>query len=817
MSIKEWILNNIEDFNTNVKSEEDLKIKVIVPYLKELGYEEADFRYENPIDVVIGSKKTTVFSDIEILIKGQVELVIDVKKPNKSINEKDILQSTSYAKLISTPSAIYSVTTNGIDCVVSNVFTGVRSTNIPTKSQLLRDIDREKKRTYNEVEIREIKSVLLTLLEPNELYKVINRSKDIIEKKGLIRTDQSFREMTKILLVKMNEERRVKVGEGTNRFTIEYLSANARANKTNEIDIFRNLFNDAKNKYPNIYTNEDESLSITDNDCLTEVIKNLEPFSFLGTGDDIKGTVYEIFLKSTLRGDFDQYFTPREIVDFIVKFADPKIGDTFLDPACGSGGFLIQAFNYVNQKIINAPDSEQETKKKFDDLVDKSIWGHEADYDLHVLAKINLIMHGDGWNNIHQGDTLSTDKLPNDFFDLILTNPPFTIKYDFKNILSKYELGLGKESEELDILFVEKSLKVLKPGGDLFIVLPEGLLNNKVYRYFRHWLLENAYLQCCISLPEGAFIPFGGSVSKTCIIGLRKKDKKNPQLNKPNHVFLGRAVEVGYETGKKIYKQNDKNDLDIFMKHSQAIFSDIAVSENGGECGWIEQDKVTDYRVDANYLLNLIDRKQLHQKFSNLVALNEVCTIENISIGIDNKEEYYYLEVPDISSETGTVSNIRILTGNEINASSLHAFYPDDILFTRINPRKSRVTIAPPIKSRGLVSKEVYRIVLKKDNPHIKNKNRFVLLSLLQAEHVKNQIVRLATGSSSSRARVQVDDLLNDVYVPIPDEKTQEKISNSNYDMMKAYWSVSQNYLNTFVENQKILGSNLKKKYLRSV
>lgn len=816
MSLKDWILTNIDDFNSKIKSEEDLKIKVVIPYLKELGYSEEDFRYENPIEVVIGSKKTTVFSDIEILINDRVELVIDVKKPTKSLTEKDILQSTSYAKLISTPSALYSVTTNGIDCVVSNVFTGIRDLEIPTKAQLLRDIDRTKKKTFNEVEKREIRSVLLTLLEPNELYKVINRSKDVIEKKGLIRTDQSFREMTKILLVKMNEERRVKIGEGSNRFTIEYLNANALHNETTEIEIFRNLFNDAKSKYPGIYTNEDESLSITDNDCLVEVVKNLEPFSFLGTGDDIKGAVYEIFLKSTLRGDFDQYFTPREIVDFIVKFADPEIGDVFLDPACGSGGFLIQTFNYVNRKIINSPDSEKESKKKFDHLIDKSIWGHEADYDLHVLAKINLIMHGDGWNNIYQGDTLSSNKLPNDHFDYILTNPPFTIKYDFENILSQYELGLGKKSEELDILFVEKSLKLLKPGGDLFIVLPEGLLNNRVYRYFRMWLLEQAYLLCSISLPEGAFIPFGGSVSKTCIIGLRKKDKSNPQLNKPNFIFLGKSVEVGYETGKKMYKTKDKNDLDFFLRESDEIFENIRVSENEGECGWISQDLINDYRIDANYLLNMIDREQLQNKVQNLVPLNKICKVENIAYPIIDTTMYNYLEVPDISSETGTVSNIRKLLGNEITADSLHLFYPDDILFTRINPRKSRVTIAPPISGIGVVSKEVYRIVLI-ENDYIKPENKFVLLSLLQAEHVKNQIVRLSTGSSSSRARVQIDDLLKDVYVPIPEEKDQEKISKSNYEMMKAYWDISQKYLNVFVENQKILGSNFSKAEIRSL
>ncbi|UFJ39939.1 N-6 DNA methylase [Brevibacillus humidisoli] len=615
----------------------------------------------------------------------------------------------------------------------------------------------------------------------------------------------------------MNEERRVKVGEGTNRFTKEYLETNALVNKTTELNVFANLFNDAKNKYPDIYTNADESLSITDNDCLVEVVKNLEPFSFLGTGDDIKGAVYEVFLKSTLRGDFDQYFTPREIVDFMVRFADPNTGDVFLDPACGSGGFLIQAFNYVNQKIINAPYSEAETKKKFNELVEKCIWGHEADYDLHVLAKINLIMHGDGWNNIYQGDTLSTEKLPHDYFDLILTNPPFTIRYDFKNVLSNYELGLGKDSEELDILFVEKSLKVLKPGGDLYIVLPEGLLNNKVYRYFRKWLLENSYLLCSISLPEGAFIPFGGSVSKTCIIGLRKKDKTNPELNKPNHVFLGRAVEVGYETGKKSYKPNEKNDLDFFLKESKEIFDDIKLSENQGECGWIEQSLISDYRVDANYLLNMIDRKQLHEKFVNLVALEEVCEIRNISISIDKNTEYYYLEVPDISSETGTVSNIRKVKGSEINADSLHLFHPDDILFTRINPRKSRVTIAPPIEGIGVVSKEVYIIALKEGNKYIKPENRFVLLSLLQAEHVKNQIIRLSTGSSSSRARVQPNDLLSDVYVPIPSEEVQKKISDSNYNMMKSYWEVSQNYLKVFVENLNILGSNFNKHNIRSV
>ena len=142
----------------------------------------------------------------------------------------------------------------------------------------------------------------------------------------------------------------------------------------------------------------------------------------------------------------------------------------------------------VNAQIASSNGSEIENNNKFKNLIDKCLWGHEADYDLHVLAKINLIMHGDGWNNIYQGDTLSSDKLPDNYFDVVLANPPFTIPYSFEDVLQNYELGLDKTAEELDILFVEKSINVLKEGCDLYIVLPEGLLNNK-----NICILDNGY------------------------------------------------------------------------------------------------------------------------------------------------------------------------------------------------------------------------------------------------------------------------------------------------------------------------------------
>lgn len=809
MTIKEWTSSNITNFSNKIKTEEDVKIHIVLPYLSSLGFNQSNMKFENSMPVQAGTKKITVQSDIEVEEGNNVEVVIDVKAPNISLNEKEILQSISYAKLVSTPPALYAIVTNGIDIITTNIYTGKKTSEIPTRSELIRDISRTRKKSLSQIEIREVKSLMLTLNNSDELYKIIKKCKDLIEKRGLIRSDQSFKEMTKILLVKMNEERRAKNGQ-TNRFQKEILNKLAKADDVTVYDEFLNLFQEALIAYP-IYTNKSESIRITDHECLLKVIEELEPWSFIGTGDDIKGAVYEIFLKSTLRGDFDQYFTPREIVDFIVKFADPKIGDKILDPACGSGGFLIQSFLYVNQKIIDAPLSEVDSKLKFKELIDKCLWGGEADEDLHVLAKINLIMHGDGYNNIYQGDSLSSPMLPDNYFNLILTNPPFTIPYTFKDILNNYEMGFNKESQELDILFVEKCIRSLdgKAGGELYIILPEGLLNLPCYQSFREWLLSKCHITLSISLPEGTFIPFGKSVSKTAILGLRKKNINN----KPEYIFLGTAKEVGYEVGKSTYKKIDKNDLSFFSLQSAQIFDGIQSTENGGECAWIRQEDVTSYRIDASYLINTIDIKNLHKKFSTLKRLDKICTFNNVSIAPKKDIEYYYLEIPDVSPDTGTISNIRKLKGDEIG-NSFYVAHGGDLAYCRINPRKNRVFIIPKDLDTVLVSKEAYIINLLKDCDIISN---YVLAAILQSDLVKSQLVRLATGSSLSRARVQEEAFLNSVFIPIPGETVQRKIHRMMSNMYDDYWKVSQKFIKTYVECQKELLTIIDKKHMRTV
>ena len=193
----------------------------------------------------------------------------------------------------------------------------------------------------------------------------------------------------------------------------------------------------------------------------------------------------------------------------------------------------------------------------------------------------------------------------------------------------------------------------------------------------------------------------------------------------------------------------------------------------------------------------------------------KVCSVINESISVKENSIYNYLEVPDISPQTGSITNIRKVKGKDIG-DSFHMFYEGDILFTRINPRINRVAIAPPVNPFGIMSKEIYRIVYK-DNDYISEENKYVICAILQNEWVIKQIVRLSTGSSSSRARVQVEDLLNDVYIPIIEEKLQKEISESTYAVSKKLWNLSQRILKSYVKNQKMLGGDIDKNKLRGI
>jgi hypothetical protein len=198
-------------------------------------------------------------------------------------------------------------------------------------------------------------------------------------------------------------------------------------------------------------------------------------------------------------------------------------------------------------------------------------------------------------------------------------------------------------------------------------------------------------------------------------------------------------------------------------------------------------------------LLNSIDTENLHRYFPKLKRLDSICKFSHVSFSPDAQTKYRYLEIPDVSPTTGVISNVRILRGSEIG-DSFYVAKGGDLAYCRINPRKNRVFIIPESLDKVLISKESYLLELLEDS---EIKSKYVLAAILQSDLVKSQLVRLATGSSSSRARVQEADFLNAVYIPIPDVTTQSRLEKRIKKMYKKYWDVSQSFLKDFVSIQK--------------
>jgi type I restriction enzyme M protein len=414
---------------------------------------------------------------------------------------------------------------------------------------------------------------------------------------------RAFDTISKVLFIKMYIERTG--AHGT--FTVEYLDQRAASRLGGEDEVHDRLFDLTKNHYK-----IDEIFGPTDKLEISEgtfrrIVRELARFNLSKTGNDIKGLEFEKFLSDTFRGDLGQFFNPRPVVEFMVSLLDPQEGQLICDPAAGSGGFLIRAFEHVRGLIADeiqiemdkaraeieakGLDPEEEEKlidevfaklneellpsgddsKPIDTRVGRLAWqcifGCDAEPRAARTAKMNMIMHGDGHGGIHYDDGLvDINGIFPGRFDIVITNPPFgsNVGSDQKiggseetrvpedaayisrckaaygeawrqshdamqkalntNILDLFEIGKGKKNRATEIVFVERCLKLLKPGGRMGIVLPDGNLNNPSLTWLRRWCEGKARILAVVSLPEETFSSAKATV-KASLVFLRRFTK----------------------------------------------------------------------------------------------------------------------------------------------------------------------------------------------------------------------------------------------------------------------------------------------------
>ena len=371
------------------------------------------------------------------------------------------------------------------------------------------------------------------------------------------------------------------------------------------------LFEQVKRKYAELFKG-DEEITLSDR-ALAFIVSELSRYDFGRTDVDAKGAAYQEIVGTNLRGDRGQYFTPRGAIRLVVQMLAPKEHERVLDSSCGTGGFLVETLNYLSkafhdEKHIKAGDENTEQflslRDRLADYAANKLFGADFDPFLVRAAQMNVMMAGSSLGHLYHMNSLefplghlpgvkaARDMIPLGSLDVIMTNPPFgsDIPVTEKTILQQYELarrwerqGDGfvmtntiKPAVSPEVLFIERCIQWLKPGGRLGIVLPDGILGNPGDEYIRYWILRHCWVLASIDLPVESFIVEANVNILTSLLFLKKKPAEVIQAEdlgqkKDYPVFMAVAEKVGFDRrGNTLYKRHPDG---------EEILRDVAVEE----------------------------------------------------------------------------------------------------------------------------------------------------------------------------------------------------------------------------------------------
>ena len=401
----------------------------------------------------------------------------------------------------------------------------------------------------------------LSVIDQSELTRRFKQAHEALWAGGQLNPSEAFDELDKLIFCKIWDERKPRrMGEPYDFQIItvtkdEEKDEQKRRTKENE-NLFKRikaLYQEGREKDEEVFRDD---IRLTPEKIRT-VVGYLESVNLSETDLDSKGRAFETFMGSFFRGNFGQYFTPREIVKFIVDVLPIDHDKKVLDTSCGSGGFLLYALNKVREKATEYhPNFKNDTRQYkswftyWHDFAEKNLFGIEINEQISRAAKMNMIIHDDGHTNVITSDGLVPDdtifaKTNNQgfkygTFDFIITNPPFgsTIRQSEQAYLKTYQLGKKEEDwlavkatpentrdgQSTEVLFIEQDYKFLKEGGYLAIVLPDGILTNSSMQYVRTQIEDWFRIVAVVSMPQTAFAANGAGV-KSSVLFLRKWNK----------------------------------------------------------------------------------------------------------------------------------------------------------------------------------------------------------------------------------------------------------------------------------------------------
>ncbi|TLD80948.1 restriction endonuclease subunit M [Helicobacter sp. MIT 05-5293] len=488
----------------------------------------------------------------------------------------------------------------------------------------------------------------LIVIKQDELTQVFKQAHNALWGGGELNPSTAFDELDKLIFCKIWDEKNTPDGEPykfqiyTKRNQKEEKDKNQKQSENERINqelaqrIYE-LYEEGRKKDPEVFK-EDIRLSP---EKIRAVVGYLEKYNLSETDLDSKGRAFETFMGSFFRGDFGQYFTPREIVKFIVDVLPINNNSFVLDTSCGSGGFLLHALDKVRKQA----DEKFKTNalkhhNYWHSFAEKNLFGIEINEQIARVAKMNMIIHDDGHTNVIAYDGLAPieeasikledneenrdlkerlnklaiknqnkDFKPN-HFDFIITNPPFgsTIKQTEKAYLHQYNLAYsgdswldlkphrkGKESQSTEILFIEQAYNFLKDKGILAIVIPDGILTNSSLQYVRDNIEELYRILAVVSMPQTAFSHTGAGV-KSSVLFLQKYSIEQTQKIKKFKENLQNKIKISQKYEDKM------QDLDNLKKKEMKDLNNQYPSK---------EDKEQESYKEAKNAISIKYRKQI--------------------------------------------------------------------------------------------------------------------------------------------------------------------------------------------------------------
>lgn len=747
------ILRNIE------KPEEKVRYFWVLKIVNEYGYDERKIDINIPAGV--GRNRHNVYADIVVYrdLKRTESFIVGEVKKEGDWDNSDGEQGASYARNIG---ADYHFWSNKLE---TRYWITAK---FPNKSESIGNMPRWVSNKPIAQKISK-KEHLPSFKDENELREVIGLCHDLILEKQGHDPAKAFDELTKLLFIKLYDEREV-----PNYYEFVVLFGEKPVDVSLRI---KELFHDGiiSSRYRDVFYSKfrkeiDASLDL-DDFTIYKIVQLLQGYSLVNTtenikGADIKGTVFEQMVGNTFRGELAQFFTPRNIVEFMVKLLNPSKNDRILDPACGSGGFLIMTLRHIKERLkIEIPNlSLSEQTYQIRSFAEHNAFGIDINDRVTRVAKMNMIMHGDGHGGIYHTNGLLTDKetplevlekFKDNSFNIVFSNPPFAGREKDEEVLKRFDLGKnikGKiRSVSKEVLFIEKIIKFLDFGGKAGLVLPAGCFNNITMKQLRDYIRKHVKILALIGLPHLSFQVTGANNEGSLLF--IEKVREVPEDYK---IFIDWAGEVGFDATGKTIAQNDLPDILEKYKNPKEenliMFSQL-------------EERIDPWYYHPKY--KMIE-KNLKKTAYQLMPLSDLFTFSKhyVDKKANTEEIVTYIETNDVNLITGEIfPNIQI-TKKDLPNRAKYILRENDILIPNARDCVRGVAMASKQHEGYVVTNRFF--VVRHNEDLVDLKYLYYLLNLPEIHYL---LKKQATGEINPS--IPADNLAL-IQVPVPEKKEQQ-------------------------------------------